>query len=402
MAGSEAPPFWFREKGWAAYSLAPLGWVYGAAARWRMDNAKPFEVMAPVMCIGNLTVGGSGKTPTAIAIAKAVREEGYTPGFLTRGYGGSHPGPHLVDLEHDTASAVGDEPLLLARVAPTIVSRNRAAGARKLLEHGVDFIVMDDGFQSRKVYFDYALIALDARRGLGNGSIIPAGPLRAPVIDQMRHADALLRIGDGAGGVVQRHDPVDGGVYGIGRDVHEEPLGDDECRQRRVDGGPPVVVGDGAGDLLDAVGEVVEPASDLHHLGLVDVDPAARRGHPDPQRPAVQPAAQVQDLPGGLGGEELPCPAVEDRGAAHDGRDVAGELPEAVDIVLDAVPDGLRPRVAQDRAAGPGVQASHVEGHQQGRRGAPEVDLLGARHGSFPPWLRCRGAPVAQRQRQAP
>ncbi|MAZ19217.1 MAG: tetraacyldisaccharide 4'-kinase [Ahrensia sp.] len=201
MAGSEAPPFWFREKGWAAYSLAPLGWVYGAAARWRMDNAKPFEVMAPVMCIGNLTVGGSGKTPTAIAIAKAVREEGYTPGFLTRGYGGSHPGPHLVDLEHDTASAVGDEPLLLARVAPTIVSRNRAAGARKLLEHGVDFIVMDDGFQSRKVYFDYALIALDARRGLGNGSIIPAGPLRAPVIDQMRHADALLRIGDGAGGV---------------------------------------------------------------------------------------------------------------------------------------------------------------------------------------------------------
>ena len=89
MAGSEAPPFWFREKGWAAYSLAPLGWVYGAAARWRMDNAKPFEVMAPVMCIGNLTVGGSGKTPTAIAIAKAVREEGYTPGFLTRGYGGS-------------------------------------------------------------------------------------------------------------------------------------------------------------------------------------------------------------------------------------------------------------------------------------------------------------------------
>ena len=202
MAGSEAPPFWFRKKGWAAYSLAPLSWIYGAAARWRMDNAKPFEVMAPVMCIGNLTVGGSGKTPTAIAIARAAREEGYTPGFLTRGYGGSHPGPHLVDPEHDTASAVGDEPLLLARIAPTIVARNRAAGAKKLLEHGVDFIVMDDGFQSRKVYFDYALIALDARRGPRQlARSFPPVRCGAPVIDQMRHADALLRIGDGAGGV---------------------------------------------------------------------------------------------------------------------------------------------------------------------------------------------------------
>jgi tetraacyldisaccharide 4'-kinase len=201
LAGSEAPPFWFRRKGWAAYGLAPASWLYGAVARWRMDNARPREVMAPVLCVGNLTVGGSGKTPAAIAIARAVGKMGHTPGFLTRGYGGSHIGPHLVDLAHDTASAVGDEPLLLARVAPTVVARSRAAGAEKLLEQGIDFIIMDDGFQSRKLYFDYALIALDARRGLGNGAVIPAGPLRAPVIDQMRHADALLRIGDGAGGV---------------------------------------------------------------------------------------------------------------------------------------------------------------------------------------------------------
>jgi tetraacyldisaccharide 4'-kinase len=200
LAGSEAPPFWFREKGWAAYCLAPVSWVYGAVARWRMDNARPRQVMAPVLCIGNLTVGGSGKTPTAIAVAKAVREAGYTPGFLTRGYGGSHVGPHLVDPDADTALSVGDEALLLARVAPTVVARRRAEGAQVLIDDGADFVIMDDGFQSRTVHFDYALIVIDARRGIGNGSVIPAGPLRAPIIDQMRHADGVLRIGDGERG----------------------------------------------------------------------------------------------------------------------------------------------------------------------------------------------------------
>ncbi|MCI5078540.1 tetraacyldisaccharide 4'-kinase [Oricola sp.] len=201
MAGSEAPPFWYQQRSFGRYALAPVSWLYGAVARWRMDRARPPAVMAPVLCIGNLTVGGSGKTPTAIAMAKAVRAAGYSPGFLTRGYGGSHAGPHMVDLEADTAMAVGDEPLLLARVAPTVVAHNRAAGAQYLVDRGIDFMIMDDGFQSRRVHFDYALIALDARRGIGNGAVIPAGPLRAPLIDQMRHADALLRIGDGPGGI---------------------------------------------------------------------------------------------------------------------------------------------------------------------------------------------------------
>ncbi|QKV19202.1 tetraacyldisaccharide 4'-kinase [Oricola thermophila] len=200
MAGSEAPPFWFRPRGWQSRLLAPASWAYGAVARYRMDRARPPEVMAPVLCIGNLTVGGSGKTPTAIAVGKAVIEAGYRAGFLTRGYGGSVTGPHRVDLDHDTALTVGDEPLLLARTAPTVVASRRAAGARHLIEMGVDFVIMDDGFQSRSVHYDYALIALDARRGIGNGAVIPAGPLRAPMIDQMRHADALLRIGDGEAG----------------------------------------------------------------------------------------------------------------------------------------------------------------------------------------------------------
>ena len=200
MAGSEAPPFWYQPRSWQAFCLAPASWAYGAVARFRMETARPPQVTAPVLCIGNLTVGGSGKTPTAIAIGKAVAEAGYRPGFLTRGYGGSVLGPHRVDPEHDTALTVGDEPLLLARTAPTMVAGNRAAGARQLADDGIDFIIMDDGFQSRSVYYDYALIALDARRGIGNGAVIPAGPLRAPMVDQMRHADALLRIGDGDAG----------------------------------------------------------------------------------------------------------------------------------------------------------------------------------------------------------
>jgi tetraacyldisaccharide 4'-kinase len=200
LAGSEAPPFWYQPRSWQAFCLAPASWAYGAVARFRMETARPPQVTAPVLCIGNLTVGGSGKTPTAIAIGKAVAEAGYRPGFLTRGYGGSVLGPHRVDPEHDTALTVGDEPLLLARTAPTMVAGNRAAGARQLADDGIDFIIMDDGFQSRSVYYDYALIALDARRGIGNGAVIPAGPLRAPMVDQMRHADALLRIGDGDAG----------------------------------------------------------------------------------------------------------------------------------------------------------------------------------------------------------
>lgn len=200
LAGSEAPPFWYQEPGWNARLFAPAAWLYGSVARWRMDNAKPATVAAPVLCIGNVTVGGTGKTPTALAMAKAALSKGYKPGFVTRGYGGSHIRPHLVDIERDTARSVGDEPMLLARAAPTVVSAQRAKSAQLLLDKGVDFIIMDDGFQSRTLHIDYALICVDARRGIGNGYVMPSGPLRAPLLDQMRLADAVLRIGEGTRG----------------------------------------------------------------------------------------------------------------------------------------------------------------------------------------------------------
>ena len=197
MAGHEAPPFWYEAVGWRARALMPVAWIYASIAGYRMKRASPPMIGCPVVCIGNLTVGGTGKTPTAIALAQAARAMGYTPGVVTRGYGGSHIRPHLVDADHDTSRSVGDEPLLLARVAPTMVSQQRATAAQLLVDRGCDFILLDDGFQSRSVHFDLAVITLDARRGIGNGCVLPAGPLRARLVDQMRHCDVVIRIGQG-------------------------------------------------------------------------------------------------------------------------------------------------------------------------------------------------------------
>jgi tetraacyldisaccharide 4'-kinase len=203
---SEAPPFWWKPSGWQSTVLAPFAWIYGTIARYRMDHAPRLKVAAAVICVGNPTVGGSGKTPVALALGKTAIAMGLRPGFLSRGYGGSVTGPHLVDPDHDMARLVGDEPLLLARQAPTVVGANRAEAAQKLIQLGVNLIIMDDGFQSAKVHFDEALLVVDARRGIGNGAIIPAGPLRAPLTDQLRHSDALVVVGAGsaADGVIRR------------------------------------------------------------------------------------------------------------------------------------------------------------------------------------------------------
>ena len=197
---SEAPPFWWGEPDWRAWALWPFSAAYGAAAARRLRNAPREKIAAPVLCVGNLTVGGSGKTPAAIALARRAGAMGLRPGFLSRGHGGTVSGhPHLVDPDHDSARHVGDEPMLLARAAPVAVSRDRAAGARALLARGCDFLIMDDGFQSARIHIDYALIVVDARRGIGNGHVIPGGPMRAGLTEQMRHADGVLKMGDGDG-----------------------------------------------------------------------------------------------------------------------------------------------------------------------------------------------------------
>lgn len=194
---SEEPPFWWKEADWRAWSLWPFSAVYGRVARARMARGRREKVAPAVLCVGNLTIGGEGKTPVAIALAREALRGKIKAGFLSRGYGGSLSAPHLVDPENDAARLVGDEPLLLARHAPTVVAADRIAGVARLVSEGCELIIMDDGFQSARVHMDYALIVIDARRGVGNGHVIPGGPLRAPLIDQMRYADAVVRMGEG-------------------------------------------------------------------------------------------------------------------------------------------------------------------------------------------------------------
>ncbi len=188
------PAFWWRKPGLASRLLSPLAALCGAVAARRMHRPGQ-RARAKVVCIGNLTVGGAGKTPTAIAAARALRDIGAKPAFLTRGYGGRLAGPIMVAPAHGAAD-VGDEPLLLARVAPTVVARDRVAGAAAAVDAGADTIVMDDGFQNPSLDKDLAVVVVDGRRGIGNGRVVPAGPLRAPLAAQLPWAHALLVIGE--------------------------------------------------------------------------------------------------------------------------------------------------------------------------------------------------------------
>ncbi len=198
---SEAPSFWFASRGVLACILSPFGYLYSRVANRRMTGKPQYVSKVPVLCIGNYVAGGAGKTPTAIAIAKIAREMGLRPGFLSRGHGGQLKGPQIVDLKNHTADAVGDEPLVLATYATTVVSVDRPAGAKLLEEHDVDLIIMDDGLQNPKLHKDHTIAVVDGRRGLGNGFAIPAGPLRGSITAQMGMTDSVLVIGEGDPGI---------------------------------------------------------------------------------------------------------------------------------------------------------------------------------------------------------
>lgn len=196
-----APAFWWQAEPTAtARALTPVARIWGALAERRMLSGPGYRAPIPVVCVGNFVVGGAGKTPTAIALARLARGLGLKPGMLASGYGGAARTPVLVDPAVHTADVVGDEALLLAAAAPTVVSRDRAAGARRLIDENVDIIIMDDGFQNPALALDLALVAVDAASGIGNGLIMPSGPLRLPLTPQMRRADALLVVGDGEAG----------------------------------------------------------------------------------------------------------------------------------------------------------------------------------------------------------
>lgn len=192
-----APSFWWTPLGLPAALLSPLAALYGLAARARLSQrGKKAEV--PVICVGNLVAGGAGKTPTAVFVAQWLLRSGQRPVFVSRGYGGRLKGPIQVDPSRHTSSDCGDEPLLLAKIAPVIVSQDRVSGASMAARLG-DCIVMDDGLQNPSLLKDFSIAVIDASAGIGNGNCLPAGPLRAPLAAQWPLIDAALLVGgDGA------------------------------------------------------------------------------------------------------------------------------------------------------------------------------------------------------------
>jgi tetraacyldisaccharide 4'-kinase len=190
------PRFWHGAPSLNSNLLRPFAALYGAIAARRMQR-EGLDAGVPVICVGNYHVGGAGKTPTVLALAKLLRDLGETPVVLSRGYGGKLHGPVKVDPERHFADEVGDEPLMLAATLPVVVSRKRADGVPMARSLAATVILLDDGFQSPAITKDASLIVIDGHRGLGNGQVFPAGPLRAPLPPQLVRTDALIIVGSG-------------------------------------------------------------------------------------------------------------------------------------------------------------------------------------------------------------
>ncbi len=190
------PEFWNIKEGrdsapMIRLLLTPISWVYGWAAARRIKTTDSYDPGLPVICVGNATLGGTGKTPVAIYLLKSFRRLGINAVGLTRGYGGQEKGPMPVHERH-TAADVGDEPLLLARHGPVWVAEGRDDGARAARSHGASVIIMDDGHQNPQLEKTLSLLVVDAETGFGNGAVFPAGPLREKLGAALVRADAII------------------------------------------------------------------------------------------------------------------------------------------------------------------------------------------------------------------
>tara|TARA_R110002096_G_scaffold34412_1_gene98278 strand:+ start:1285 stop:2295 length:1011 start_codon:yes stop_codon:yes gene_type:complete len=191
------PAFWRVDAGRGSGSLVralltPLSWIYGWATARRIRKTEPLDPGIPVICIGNLTLGGTGKTPIAQTILTRLTDMGYRPHALSRGYGGRLKGPAQVDPSAHSAGDVGDEPLLLARAAPAWISRDRPAGALAAVEAAAQVLVLDDGHQNPTLRKQLSFVVIDGEAGWGANKVFPAGPLREPVAKGLARADAVI------------------------------------------------------------------------------------------------------------------------------------------------------------------------------------------------------------------
>ncbi|GIL41034.1 tetraacyldisaccharide 4'-kinase [Roseiterribacter gracilis] len=200
----KAPGFWEHPDSALATILSPLGALYALGTRLRLLQKPRWKAPVPVICVGNATAGGSGKTPVVMALARMFIEQNFKVHIITRGYGGSIAGPARVVPKMHTADAVGDEALLLANVAPTWVARDRVAAARMAIDRGARILLLDDGFQDPSLKKSLSLLVVDGGVGFGNGKAIPAGPLREFPRDALRRADALVLMGTDATGLTER------------------------------------------------------------------------------------------------------------------------------------------------------------------------------------------------------
>ncbi|MBB5516944.1 tetraacyldisaccharide 4'-kinase [Rubricella aquisinus] len=189
-----APAFWSRKPRLRATLLAPLGALYAFGTARRIARATPVKVDVPVISVGNISAGGTGKTPVVIALIERLTARGLSPHVISRGYGGTQIAPHRV-MPDDAAERVGDEPLLLSAFAPVWVARDRAAGAQKAVAAGADCLILDDAHQNPGLAKDLSIVVIDAGVGFGNGRVIPAGPLREPIQKGLARADHVILIG---------------------------------------------------------------------------------------------------------------------------------------------------------------------------------------------------------------